>query len=82
MVRLATRLVVFTGDTPAVVVTRITVFVVGWGALLGLLLWSGYHQGRLHGIDGVGVGLVLTVLAVGVARRVVRPGVDGRQDPF
>ena len=63
------RLFVLPGDTLATSARRIVAFVVGWGALLGLILWGGYHQGRLHGVRvGLILGAVFTILAILTAR--------------
>jgi hypothetical protein len=65
---------VFPGDTLRSSRKRVAVFMVGWGAVLALLLWGGYHTGRLHGVrDGIIFGLILTAVAVYFGRDSITP---------
>ncbi len=72
------RRVFLPGDSLADGVKRASVFVVGWGALIGLLAWGAYRQGILHGVgEGITFCAVLFLLAVHVAPDYSGPG--GRQ---
>jgi hypothetical protein len=80
----ARRIVVLPGDTVGTSVRRVVAFVIGWGAFLTLILWSGYHRGWFHGPgDGVVVGVVFTIIAVVLGRNaILPPGPNGRQGPY
>jgi hypothetical protein len=63
------------GDSFAKAVARACAFVIGWGALIGLLAWGAYRQGFLHGVgDGITFCAALFLLAVLVAPDYSRPG--------
>jgi hypothetical protein len=58
--RLAKRVMLLAyqpGDTIAEVAKRVSMFVLGWGGLIALVVWAGYRRGDLH---GVGTGIVLS----------------------
>jgi hypothetical protein len=65
LTRRARRRIFLPGDSLADGVKRACVFMVGWGAVIGLLTWAGYRQGLLHGVgDGITFAAVLFLLAV------------------
>ncbi len=83
--RLIRRIVgsfVFPTDTPATIVRRVTTFVIGVGALVTVILLGGYHQGYMHGADGLVWGAVIVVLALLASRGIVRPPGPGGSDPY
>jgi hypothetical protein len=84
VVRSIRRKVIFPGDTRATSLKRLLVITVGWGAVLGLFIWSGYHQGRLHGVgDGIILGAILTAVAMLLGWKLIRPpGPNDRRDTY
>ena len=69
------RRVFLPGDSAAHAVKRACTFVLGWGALIGLLAWGAYRQGFLHGVgDGITFCAALFLLAVLVAPDYARAG--------
>jgi hypothetical protein len=76
------RRVFLPGDSLADAAKRASAFVIGWGALIGLLAWGAYRQGFLHGVgDGFTFCAALFLLAVLVAPDYSRPGGPrGRND--
>jgi hypothetical protein len=75
------------GATFAQSLQGIAAFVLGWGTLIGLLIWGGYHQGYLRGPTA---GIVLAGILFGLAilyspdlrQPVGPPGPRGRQGPY
>lgn len=49
LTRRIVNLVYSPGDTPADVSKRAAMFILGWGAFIGLLTWAGYRNGNFHG---------------------------------
>jgi hypothetical protein len=75
------------GATLAQSLKGIAGFVVGWGTVIGLLIWGGYHQGYLRGpVAGVVLGGILFGLAILYSpdwrQPVGPPGPHGRQGPY
>jgi hypothetical protein len=78
LTRRARRRIFLPGDSLADGVKRATVFVIGWGTVIGLLAWGAYRQGFLHGVgDGITFCAVLFLLAVFSAPDYMGP--TGRQ---
>lgn len=78
LARRARRRIFLPGDSLADGVKRATVFVIGWGTVIGLLAWGAYRQGFLHGVgDGITFCAVLFLLAVASAPDYTGP--TGRQ---
>jgi hypothetical protein len=64
LTRQVKRRIFLPGDTGAQAMKRAIGFVLGWGTLIGLLLWAAYQQGILHGIgDGITFCAVCFLLA-------------------
>ena len=80
LTRQVKRRIFLPGDTLAQAMKRAIGFVLGWGALIGLLAWGAYQRGVLHGIgDGITFCAVLFLLAFLAAPGYMRTG--GRQGP-
>jgi hypothetical protein len=77
------RRIALPGDTRAQTVKRVIGFVLGWGALIGLVTWGAYQQGVLHGIgDGITFCAVLFLLAFLAAPGYMRPGGSQGRSPY